>query len=281
MLGVERSLLGKRWRARLADSMAGLSLAQAIEAPELVGRVPRGPWHRGQKTRRTTSTRLCAGSCPTRSTSRTWRGPSRASPAHWKAGEKIAIFGDYDVDGATSAALLCRFPRGPSPTRRRSISPTACARATARTARPCACWPRRTCAWLSRWIAESAPSMRWMTPADAGLDVIVVDHHVAEARLPQACAVIDPNRLGRREPAPPASPPWGVAFLLVVGAQPPPARGRLVPRPGGAGPPAMARSGGARHRLRRGAAHRGQPRLRAPGAHDDAATPQRGAQGAR
>ena len=39
MLGVERSLLGKRWRARLADSMTGLTLAQAIEVPELVGRV--------------------------------------------------------------------------------------------------------------------------------------------------------------------------------------------------------------------------------------------------
>ena len=39
MLGVERSLLGKRWRPRLVDSMAGLSLAQAIEVPELVGRV--------------------------------------------------------------------------------------------------------------------------------------------------------------------------------------------------------------------------------------------------
>ena len=39
MLGVERSLLGKRWRARLEDSVKGLSLAQAIEVPELVGRV--------------------------------------------------------------------------------------------------------------------------------------------------------------------------------------------------------------------------------------------------
>ncbi len=25
-------------------------------------------------------------------------------------GERIAIFGDYDVDGATSSALLARFP---------------------------------------------------------------------------------------------------------------------------------------------------------------------------
>ena len=38
MLGVERSLLGKRWRARLDDSMSGLTLAQAID--ELEGQFP-------------------------------------------------------------------------------------------------------------------------------------------------------------------------------------------------------------------------------------------------
>jgi single-stranded-DNA-specific exonuclease len=30
-----------------------------------------------------------------------------------QAGKKIAIFGDYDVDGATSSAVLCKIPPVP------------------------------------------------------------------------------------------------------------------------------------------------------------------------
>ena len=52
--------------------------------------------------------------------------------------------------------------------------------------------------------------------ADAGLDVIVVDHHLGEARLPPACAVIDPNRLDDDSPHRQLAA-VGVAFLLVVG----------------------------------------------------------------
>src|SRR3546814_19614759 len=51
--------------------------------------------------------------------------------------------------------------------------------------------------------------------AEAGLEVIVVDHHAAEPRLPQAAAVVNPNRLddtsGHGQLA-----AVGVAFLLVV-----------------------------------------------------------------
>ncbi|HSR56139.1 MAG TPA: single-stranded-DNA-specific exonuclease RecJ, partial [Alphaproteobacteria bacterium] len=50
---------------------------------------------------------------------------------------------------------------------------------------------------------------------EAGIDVIVVDHHVAETRLPEAHAVINPNRLDDASPHKQLAA-VGVAFLLAV-----------------------------------------------------------------
>jgi single-stranded-DNA-specific exonuclease len=52
---------------------------------------------------------------------------------------------------------------------------------------------------------------------DAGLDMIVVDHHVAEPRLPAAYAVINPNRLDETSPHRNLAA-VGVAFLLIIAA---------------------------------------------------------------
>jgi single-stranded-DNA-specific exonuclease len=51
--------------------------------------------------------------------------------------------------------------------------------------------------------------------AAAGLEVIVVDHHVAEPQLPSAAAIINPNRLDEESPHG-ALAAVGVTFLLVV-----------------------------------------------------------------
>ena len=214
MLGVERSLLGRRWRARLADSRAGLALAQAIEAPELIGRVlaARGvaaddaPAYLEPTLRRLLPDPLHLRDME--------RAVARLAAA-LEAGEKIAVFGDYDVDGATSAALLSRFFQ---------------AVGTA----PVVYIPDR----LREGYGPNAAAMRQLAgegvavvvtvdcgisafdaladAADAGLDVIVVDHHIAEAKLPRACAVIDPNRLDEESPHRQLAA-VGVAFLLVVG----------------------------------------------------------------
>src|SRR4029077_3279342 len=51
--------------------------------------------------------------------------------------------------------------------------------------------------------------------AAAGLEVIVVDHHVAEPRLPVAVAVVNPNRLDETKGHGQLAA-VGVAFLLAV-----------------------------------------------------------------
>lgn len=49
----------------------------------------------------------------------------------------------------------------------------------------------------------------------AGLDVVVVDHHVAEPALPEAVAIVNPNRLDQ-ETAHRSLAAVGVSFLLAV-----------------------------------------------------------------
>ena len=213
MLGVERSLLGRRWRARLADSRAGLSLAQAIEAPELVGRVlaARGvaaedaPAYLDPTLRRL---------LPDPRHLRDMDKAVARLAAALETGEKIAVFGDYDVDGATSAALLSRFfaAVGAPPTlyipdrQREGYGPNPAAM------RMLAAQNVRVVVTVDCGVA-AFDSLE--TAAAAGLDVIVVDHHHAEARLPTACAVIDPNRLDEDSPHRQLAA-VGVAFLLVV-----------------------------------------------------------------
>ena len=214
MLGVERSLLGKRWRARLADSRDGLSLAQAIEAPELVGRVLAARGVAAEDAPdylEPTLRRLLPDPLHLRDMEKAVARLARAL----EAGEKIAVFGDYDVDGATSAALLSRFfaAVGTTPTvyipdrLREGYGPNATAMRML-AAQDVAVVVTVDCG-ISAFDALA-------DAADAGLDVIVVDHHLGEARLPPAFAVIDPNRLDDDSPHRQLAA-VGVAFLLVVG----------------------------------------------------------------
>ena len=51
--------------------------------------------------------------------------------------------------------------------------------------------------------------------ADAGLDVLVIDHHVAEPRLPDAVAIVNPNRLDETSPVGQLCAA-GMVFMLII-----------------------------------------------------------------
>ncbi len=213
ILGVERSLTGRRWRARLADDRAGLMLAQSLSVPEIVGRV--------LAARDVTAEAAPAFLDPSLKT-------QLPDPGHLKdmekaaarladaveKGEQIAVFGDYDVDGATSAAVLQRY-----------FAALGVAIDIYVPDRQAEGYGPNTPALL-RLKAEGAQVVITVdcgitafeplaAAADAGLDVIVVDHHVAEPGLPAAVAVVNPNRLD--DPSPHTQlAAVGVTFLLVV-----------------------------------------------------------------
>ncbi|MDB5394618.1 MAG: recJ [Rhodospirillales bacterium] len=109
-------------------------------------------------------------------------------------GERIALFADYDVDGATSSALLLRFLRAIGsdallyvPDRiLEGYGPNAAA------FRILAGQGAKLVITLDCGITAHEPLL---AARDAGLEVIVIDHHTADIQLPEALAVINPNRL--------------------------------------------------------------------------------------
>jgi single-stranded-DNA-specific exonuclease len=111
-----------------------------------------------------------------------------------QTGESIAIFGDYDVDGATSAALLVlllrrlgaepivyipdRLMEGYGPSGKALVELKARGASVA------------VCVDCGAQAFEALEEAR-----EAGLDVVVVDHHQCASLLPVAFAMINPNRL--------------------------------------------------------------------------------------
>ena len=130
------------------------------------------------------------------------------------ADEPVTIFGDYDVDGATSAALLIRLLRDLG-------------------LRPQAYIPDRLMEGYGpsgeALVRIAAGGARLIVTVDCGaqafealemaraaqVDVIVVDHHKCAAALPPALALVNPNRLDEDEGAAHGHlAAVGVAFLL-------------------------------------------------------------------
>jgi single-stranded-DNA-specific exonuclease len=212
-LGVARSVLGRRWVERAMDPSTALAIAQRLGTAEIVGRLlaSRGVDVAGAETylNPTIKRDLPNPSVVTDMD----RAAERLADAVMRR-ERVAIFGDYDVDGATSSALLARFLRavggdpdiyipdrlsegyGPN-----VAAMTKLARDGARVIVTVDCGTQ----------AHEALAVARVE----GADVVVCDHHLPGETLPTAFAVVNPNRrddasaLGQLAAV-------GVAFLLCV-----------------------------------------------------------------
>ncbi|TCU61288.1 exonuclease RecJ [Novosphingobium sp. PhB57] len=132
-------------------------------------------------------------------------------------GETMTVYGDYDVDGATSAALLILLLRGLGHDARYYIpdrllegygpSGEALVRIAGEGS---SLIVTVDCGAMAHEALEMAHQ--------AGVDVIVVDHHKCAPELPRATALVNPNRLDESELAAGHGhlAAVGVAFLLAV-----------------------------------------------------------------
>ncbi|MCP4330756.1 MAG: single-stranded-DNA-specific exonuclease RecJ [Alphaproteobacteria bacterium] len=193
VLGVSRSFGGKEWRSRLDDERLALALTQRLSVPEIVGRVLAARGVDVESARDYLNPTL-RDLLPDPLRFRDMETAVERVLQALQRGEQVAVFGDYDVDGATSSALLKRFAAAIGLDLRIYI-------------------PDR----LTEGYGPNLPALLALREegiavvitvdcgitafdalagaAEAGIDVIVLDHHVAEPKLPAAAAVVNPNRL--------------------------------------------------------------------------------------
>jgi single-stranded-DNA-specific exonuclease len=211
VLGITTSILGQpwRWRALAADARAGWGADDLVAQLLLARGVPRD----GLDHHRAPSIRTFM---PDPSSFRDMdRAAARLADAVL-GGERIAIFGDYDVDGATSAALLTLVLRdlGVEP---RVYIPDRLTEGYGPSG-PAMVRLAEEGASLIVTVDCGAQAFDALAAArDAGVDVIVADHHQCASAHPHAHAFVNPNRLdeeGGREHGHLAA--VGVCFLLAA-----------------------------------------------------------------
>jgi len=213
VFGVASSLSGRQWRLRGADDRLGLALSQQYGLAEIVGRLLAQRGVDGDTVESFLDPKLTS-SLPDPSHLKDMDRAARRLAEAVIGGEGIAVFGDYDVDGATSSALLERYFRELGiaiqvyiPDRIAEGYGPNIAAFEALQAGGAAVVITVDCGTTAYAPLAKAAAM--------GLDVIVADHHVAEAGLPEALAVVNPNRLDDDSPHEQLAA-VGVTFLLAV-----------------------------------------------------------------
>ena len=215
VLGIERSLSGKKWRWR-GGNMDLSRGGSATVAHDIVTQLllARGVVEADLGRNRTPTLR---DFLPDPSEFNDMDTAADRLAQAVLSGERITVYGDYDVDGATSAALLIRLLRdlgveadyyipdrllegyGPSGEALVKLGEQGSS--------------------LVVTVDCGAMAFDALQQAhDAGVDVIVVDHHKCAAELPRALALVNPNRLDESDLAAGHGhlAAVGVAFLLGI-----------------------------------------------------------------
>lgn len=109
--------------------------------------------------------------------------------------ERIAIWSDYDVDGATSAGVLGTFLRDCGATNFSIYIPDRITEGYGPNTDGLLALQKDGADLVIILDAGTAAYEPLEAARDANLDVVVIDHHAAEAELPPAVALVNPNRL--------------------------------------------------------------------------------------
>ena len=191
---VQRSALGRAWRPRLdaQGEARALAIAQIGGHDDLLARVLAGRGVAPEAVAGYLDPTLRA-LMPDPFVMRDMQAATARLARAAERRERVAIFGDYDVDGACSAALLKEYLSACGcetivhiPDRvTEGYGPNAEAMSSF-AARGASLVVTVDCGAMSHDPFDAARRLK--------LDVVVFDHHQAPERLPHALALVDPNR---------------------------------------------------------------------------------------
>ena len=211
-LGVTRSLGGRRWIWRAGEDRVALGISQRLNVPEIVGRLlaARGIGLEAAADFLEPTLRALLPD-PSLLTDMDAAAERLARAAMHR--EMVGVFGDYDVDGACSAALMVTFLRGLGCKVLHHV-------------------PDR----MKEGYGPNGPALRGLVDRGVSLivcvdcgtaaagalsavhgeaDVIVLDHHKSEGATPPIFATVNPNRLDDTSGLGTLCAA-GIAFLTVV-----------------------------------------------------------------
>ncbi|TCD12399.1 single-stranded-DNA-specific exonuclease RecJ [Oricola cellulosilytica] len=192
-LGVERSAKQRRWIDRMsaAQAQVAVDIAQRHGLSDVLSRVLAGRGVSADQALSYLDPTMKMLMPDPRSVTALEAAAQRIADAITH-GESVAIFGDYDVDGAASSALLARYLRffgldaeiyipdrifegyGPNADAIRQLADRASLIVTV------------DCGTNSKAVFDAVD--------DARCDVVVLDHHQVGGELPDVVAVVNPNR---------------------------------------------------------------------------------------
>ena len=193
LLNVTESFSGRIWNTRPADLHVVAGLSQRLGISEVLARVivGRGISRDEAETYLSPSLRALM---PNPSIFKDMDKAAKRVAEAIKANEVVAVFGDYDVDGATSSALLHRFFAAIG----RDLVVHIPDRMTEGYGPNWPAFEKMRAEGAELIVTVDCGTLAYdvlAQAAAAGLDVIVADHHQAEPILPKAVAVVNPNRL--------------------------------------------------------------------------------------
>lgn len=192
VLGVAQSVTGRRWLWRGGDERLGLAIAQRLELPEIVGRLLAG---RGVTADTATDflDPTLRALLPDPSCLKDMDTAAARLADAARRGEHVAVYGDYDVDGACAGALTVRVLRDLGcevthyvPDRiREGYGPNG----------PAIAGLCDRGATLVVCVDCGIAAHEALEAARGRADVVVLDHHKSEGPVPDVAAVVNPNRL--------------------------------------------------------------------------------------